>query len=71
MSWLQSRTAFIFLSFIILIKPRPNTIYFGCIRTKFSIQGSFLSVVFDGTSHSGEALAILGQFVNNSWINKQ
>ena len=35
-------------------------------RIKQSIQGQFLSVTFDGTSHSGEALAILVRFVNNS-----
>ena len=36
-----------------------------------SIQGQYLSVIFDGTSHSGEALAILVRFVNNSWIIEQ
>ena len=40
-------------------------------RTKQSIQGQFLSVIFDGTSHSGEALAILVRFVNSSWIIEQ
>ena len=40
-------------------------------RIKQSIQGQFLSVIFDGTSHSGEALAILVRFVNNSWIIEQ
>jgi len=30
-----------------------------------------LSVTFDGTSHSGEALVILVRFVNNSWIIEQ
>ena len=40
-------------------------------RIKQSIQGKFLSVIFDGTSHSGEALAILVCFVNNSWIIEQ
>ena len=39
-------------------------------RTKQSIQGQFLSVIFDGTSHSGEALAILVRFVNSSWIQR-
>ena len=34
-------------------------------------QGQFLSVIYDGTSHSGEALAILVRFVNNSWILEQ
>ena len=37
-------------------------------RTKQSIQVQFLSVIFDGTSHSGETLSILVRFVNNSWI---
>ena len=41
----------------------------ACIKQ--SIQGQFLSVIFDGTSHSGEALAILVHFVNNSWIIEQ
>ena len=40
-------------------------------RNKQSIQGQYLSVIFDGTSHSGEALAILVRFVNNSWIIEQ
>ena len=40
-------------------------------RIKQSIQGQFLSVIFDVTSHSGEALAILVRFVNNSWIIEQ
>ena len=40
-------------------------------RNKQSIQGQYLSVIFDGTSHSGEALAILVHFVNNSWIIEQ
>ena len=38
---------------------------------KQSIQGQYLSVIFDGTSHSGEALAILVRFVNNSWTIEQ
>ena len=41
------------------------------VRIKQSIQGKFLSVTFDGTSHSGEAQAILVCFVNNSWIIEQ
>jgi len=41
------------------------------VRTKQSIQGQFLSVIFDGTSHSDEALAILVCFVINSWIIEQ
>ena len=41
------------------------------MRIKDSIKGQFLSVIFDGTSHSGEALAILVRFVNDSWIIKQ
>ena len=40
-------------------------------RTKQSVQGQFLSVIFDGTSHSGEVLAILVCFVNSSWIIEQ
>ena len=40
-------------------------------RNKQSIQGQYLSVIFDGTSHSGEALAILVCFVNNSWTIEQ
>ena len=40
-------------------------------RNKQSIQGQYLSVIFDGTSHSGEALAILVRFVNNSWTIEQ
>ena len=35
------------------------------------IQVQYLNVIFDGTSHSGEALAILVCFVNNSWIIEQ
>ena len=36
-------------------------------RIKQSLQGQFLSVIFDGTSHSGEALAVLVRFVNDSF----
>ena len=38
---------------------------------KQSIQGQFLSIIFDDTSHSGEALAILVCFVNDSWEIEQ
>ena len=38
------------------------------VHIKQSIQRQFLSVVFDGTSHSSEALTILVCFVSNSWI---
>ena len=41
------------------------------MRNKQSIQEQYLSVIFDGTSHSSEALAILVRFVNNSWIIEQ
>lgn len=41
------------------------------VRIKHLIKGQFLSVIFDGTSHSGEALAILVRFVNDSWVLQQ
>ena len=41
------------------------------MRIKHSIKSQFLSVIFDGTSHSGETLAVLVRFVNDSWIIKQ
>ena len=31
----------------------------------------FLSIIFDGTSHSGEAFAILVRFVNDSFVIQQ
>ena len=40
-------------------------------RIKQSLQGQFLSVIFDGTSHSGEALAVLVRFVNDSFEIQQ
>ena len=41
------------------------------VRIKQSLQGQFLSVTFDGTSHSGEALAVLVRFVHDSWVTEQ
>jgi len=41
------------------------------IHIKHSINGQFLSVMFDSTSRSGEALTILVRFANDSWIIKQ
>ena len=38
---------------------------------KLSIQGKWLSVMFDGTSHCGEALAILVQYIDDSWNVQQ
>lgn len=38
---------------------------------KLSIQGKWLSVIFDGTSHSGEALPILVQYIDDSWNIQQ
>jgi len=38
---------------------------------KQSIQGKYLSVIFDGISHCGEALAILVRYVNDSWSVQQ
>ena len=38
---------------------------------KVSIQGKWLSVIFDGTSHCGEALAILVRYVDDSWNIQQ
>ena len=38
---------------------------------KLSIQGKWLSVMFDGTSHCGEALAILVWHIDDSWNVQQ
>ena len=38
---------------------------------KLSIQGKWLSVIFDGTSHCGEALAILVRYIDDSWNVQQ
>ena len=38
---------------------------------KVSIQGKWLSVIFDGTSHCGEALAILVHYIDDSWNIQQ
>jgi len=38
---------------------------------KVSIQGKWLSIIFDGTSHCGEALAILVRYIDDSWIIQQ
>ena len=38
---------------------------------KVSIQGKWLSVIFDGTSHCGEALAILVRYIDDSWNIQQ
>ncbi len=38
---------------------------------KLSIQGKWLSVIFDGTSHCGEALAILVHYIDDSWNVQQ
>ena len=40
-------------------------------RIKQSLHGQFLSIIFDGTSHSGEAFAILVRFVNDSFVIQQ
>lgn len=37
---------------------------------KVSIQGKWLSAIFDGTSHRGEALTILVRYIDDSWTNK-
>ena len=38
---------------------------------KLSIQGKYLSVIFDGKSHCGEALAILVRYIDDSWNVQQ
>ena len=38
---------------------------------KVSIQGKWLSVIFDGISHCGEALAILVHYIDDSWNIQQ
>ena len=38
---------------------------------KVSIQGKWLSDIFDGTSHCGEALAILVRYIDDSWNIQQ
>ena len=38
---------------------------------KTEISGKFLGVVFDGTTHTCEALAIVFRFVNDSWVIEQ
>ena len=38
---------------------------------KLSIQGIYLNVIFDGTSHCGKALAILVRYIDDLWNAQQ